>query len=429
MGGTKLRAAVVIGLLVAFVATACGSSTKASNGTATTISGGTVAGGAASPTGTPLVIGSIVSETSAAGSSNQGSEIVNAWVKWTNAHGGIEGHPVVDYFVDDKSDPAQGVAAAKDLVENKHIIAIVGSNSVTEEDWAPYVLAQKIPVINSSLIDALWFTNPMFYPLGGTVVTNIWGQMKSAAVGGAKTVGIVLCTEDAACAQAQVLFKNDAQSVGLKVVLNTLASSTAVSYTPQCLALKAGKAEAVAAFVTNVGGFARDCARQGVKPLWINSSLGPTLSVIKANPLLGNTVGSTPNFTCLAPASPSVPLSEDFVQAVKQYAPSLAPGGSQYDTVSDGVCSAWVGGEGFAKAITNANVPASATATSQNVITGLSMFKGETLGGLTVPVTLSDGTKPNPQNPCIFLYKWTGQTMSALPGPFVPTCMPSSSAG
>jgi hypothetical protein len=51
------------------------------------------------------------------------------------------------------------------------------------------------------------------------------------------------------------------------------------------------------------------------------------------------------------------------------------------------------------------------------------MFKNETLGGLTVPVTLSDGTKPNPQNPCIFLYKWVGQNFQPVPGPFVPTCM------
>jgi branched-chain amino acid transport system substrate-binding protein len=370
-----------------------------------------------------LVIGTIISQTTPEGNSDLGQKTVNAWVKWTNAHGGIAGHPVVDYFVDDKSDPATGVAAVKDLVENKHVIAIVGSNSTTEQNWATYVLQKRIPVINSELIDALWFTNPMFYPLGGTVVTNIWGQMKAASVAGAKKIGIVLCTDVAACAQAQPLFKADAMSVGLDPVVNTLASDLAPSYTPQCLQLKEAGAQAVAAFVTNAAGFARDCARQGLKPIYINSGMGPTLSLIKTNPLLGNTVGSTPNFPCLQAPSPSVPFSEDFANAIKQYAPTLAPGGSEYSTISDVVCSAWVGGEGFAKAIENANVAPSATATNEDVIRGLSMFKGETLGGLTVPVTLSDGTKPNPQNPCIFLYKWAGQNFQAVPKPFVPTCM------
>jgi branched-chain amino acid transport system substrate-binding protein len=417
---------VATALLVALGVTACGS-TKHASSTGTGTSGGTTGGTGVAPTGTPLVIGSVVSETSAAlGTSNQGQEIVNAWVKWTNAHGGIAGHPVVDYFVDDKSDPATGVAAVKDLVTNKHIIAIVGSNSTTEQNWASYVLQKRIPVINSSLIDALWFTNPMFYPLGGTVVTNIWGQMKAAAVAGAKKIGIVLCTDVAACAQAQPLFKADAQAVGLDPAVNTLASDLAPSYTPQCLQLKEAGVQAVAAFVTNAAGFARDCARQGLKPIYINSGMGPTLSLIKSNPLLGNTVGSTPNYPCLGPASPSVPGSEDFVNAIKQYAPSLAPGGRDYPTISDFVCSAWVGGEGFIKAIQNANVAASATATNNDVIRGLSMFNKETLGGLTVPVTLSDGTKPNPQNECIFLYKWTGQTFSAVPQAFVPTCMPAS---
>jgi branched-chain amino acid transport system substrate-binding protein len=420
--------ALALGLLVAVGVQACGSSSKTSTPTTTGSSGSgsatTVAAGPA-PTGTPLNIGTIISETAPTGVTHQGSETVNAWVKWTNAHGGIEGHPVKDYFVDDKSDPATGVAAVKNLVESDHVIAIVGSNSTTEQNWAAYVAAKKIPVINSELIDALWFTNPMFYPLGGTVTTNIWGQMKAASVAGAKNVAIVLCTEDVACAQAQVLFKQDAEAVGLKVVLNTLASSTAVSYTPQCLAAKSAGAQSVAAFV-NVVVFARDCGRQGLKPIYISSGMGPTQALIESEPLLGNAVGSTPNFPCLGPSSPSVPLSVDFQQAMQQYAPELAPGGSQYSTLSDFVCSAWVGGSGFAKAITNANVPATATATNQDVIKGLSMFHGETLGGLTVPVTLSNGTTPNPQNPCIFLYKWVGTTFSAVPKMFVPTCMPAA---
>ncbi len=52
-------------------------------------------------------------------------------MKWTNSHGGINGHPVdvVAEYADDKADPAVGLAAVKDLVENQHVIAIVGSSA------------------------------------------------------------------------------------------------------------------------------------------------------------------------------------------------------------------------------------------------------------------------------------------------------------
>ena len=88
------------------------------------------------------------------------------------------------------------------------------------------------------------------------------------------------------------------------------------------------------------------------------------------------------------------------------------------------MCVGWIGGLGFAKAIENAAVSATATVTNEDVIKGLAMFSGETLGGLAAPVTLSDGTKPNPQNKCVFLYKWTGQNFSSVPAGGAPTCMP-----
>jgi branched-chain amino acid transport system substrate-binding protein len=325
------------------------------------------------------------------------------------------------YYVDDKADPAVGLAGVKDLVENKHVIALVGDAAgSTEQTWADYVLSKRIPVIHDQLIDAVWFTNPMFYPLGGTVVTNIWGQMKSAAAQGATKVGIVLCTEVAACAQAQPLFQADAKAVGLDPVYSALASQTQASYTAECIAAKKSGAQAMAAFINTVV-MSRDCARQDFKPIYINSGGAPTLATIKSAPDLGNSVGSSPDFLC---QDTNIAAAKDFYAALKQYHSEWAPGGSKRDQFAEPICSAWVGGLGFAKAIENAAVSATATVTNEDVIKGLAMFNGETLGGLSVPVTLSDGTKPNPQNKCVFLYKWTGQSFSSVPAGGAPTCMP-----
>ncbi|HEX3565256.1 MAG TPA: hypothetical protein VHU17_07785 [Acidimicrobiales bacterium] len=83
--------AAAFGLLIAVGATACGSSSKPT-GSATASTAGTSGGTSATSapaTGTPLVIGTVISQTTPAGSTTVGSETVNAWVKWTNAHGGI----------------------------------------------------------------------------------------------------------------------------------------------------------------------------------------------------------------------------------------------------------------------------------------------------------------------------------------------------
>jgi len=62
--------------------------------------------------------------------------------------------------------------------------------------------------------------------------------------------------------------------------------------------------------------------------------------------------------------------------------------------------NAYVAAEVFQKAIENADVPAGTAVTRADLIKGLSMFKDETLGGITPPLSYGDGTKPNPGEPC-----------------------------
>jgi branched-chain amino acid transport system substrate-binding protein len=404
--------------VLAMVAVACGSSSNSGDGGAT----GTTAPPA---TGTPLKIGWIGTVTSASGATTQGGkDTLDAWVQTTNANGGISGHPVEAVYKDDKADPAVGLAAVKELVEQDHVIAIVGSYAgSTDQTWAPYVLEKRMPVVNGYAGDALAFTNPMFYITAGSVVANTWGQMKSAAVAGAKKVSVVLCTEVAACAQAQPLFTKNAESVGLDMVSNVLASSTQASYTAECLQAKNKGADAVAAFI-NLTVFARDCSRQGFKPIYINADLLPSLSTLKATPEITEVAGSSEQWPCF---DQSIPGSSDLYAALKQYHSSWTKDGKDYANSTSDICTAWGGGLAFKKAIENVAPAADATVTSEDVIKGLAMFKDEDLGGAAPSVTFSDGSKPNPENPCIYLYEWKDQTFKAVPGPdHLYTCQPAS---
>lgn len=421
--------AFLVGL--SLVAAACGSSAKSTSGTTVGSTGSSAttaaATGQAAGSGTPIKIGWIgtISSTATTVGPVGGKDAMDAWVQWTNSHGGLSGHSVQAFYQDDKGDPAVAKSAVETLVTQDKVVAIVGSDAgTTQQTWAPYVLAHKIPMVNGSLIDATWFTNPMFYPVGGSVIADTWGMMKSAAVAGASKVGVVLCTEVVACVQAQSLFKASAKAVGVDPVFNALASETAVSYTPQCLGAKSSGAQAVAAFVNDVT-FARDCARQGYKPIYINADLGPTLSIIKQVPEFNNIIGSSEEWPCL---DQSLPAAKTLFAALKQYHPQWIPGGADYPYFAADICGAWAGGVAFAQAISNAAVPANATVTNQDVIRGLSMFKDEDLGGVAAGVTYSNGTVPNPEVKCTFLYTWKNGVFAATPAPTgkLYTCSPQA---
>jgi branched-chain amino acid transport system substrate-binding protein len=304
------------------------------------------------------------------------------------------------------------------------VIAIVGSSAgATQQSWADYIVEKKVPVVGGSLIDTLWFTKPMFYPVGSSVIADIWGQMKSAALDGHKKVAVILCTEVAACAQAQPLFEANAKDVGMELVANILASGTATSYTAECVQAKEAGAEAMAIFVDSVT-MLRDCDRQGFKPALISADLLPVQSMIDQTPALGaNTVGSSSVWACL---DESVPGAADLYSALRKYHKNWAPGGKDFATFASPICTSWAGGQAFAKAIENAAVPAGQEATSADVITGLSMFKDEELGGIAPAMTYGDGTGPNPMNNCAFLYKWKDGKFAAVPAEDKPyTCKPT----
>jgi branched-chain amino acid transport system substrate-binding protein len=379
---------------------------------------------AAGPSGTPLLVGWLGTQTQAGATatSSVAVDTMDAWAKWTNAHGGVNGHPVkFVYEKDDKGDPAVALSEIKDLVENKKVIAVVGSTSSAESNWADYALAQKIPIIGPTDVNTLPATNPMFYGVGGSVFTNIWGQMKSAAAQGVKKVGVLLCTENPACKAAQGLFTQAAKDVGMTATYNALASGTQPSYTAECLAAKQAGVQALAAFVNGVV-LARDCSRQGFKPKWISAEDGPGRQAIKSSPALGNAVGSNGSWTC---NGPELAKYHAFYAAMKQYHPEYKVGSTKWIQGGNGYCKGWAAGEAFKKAIENAAVAPTAAATRADVIRGLSMFNNEDLGGYTPHVTYSDGTKGNPPHTCVYLYKWSGLNFVRVPKDGSPTCKPS----
>jgi branched-chain amino acid transport system substrate-binding protein len=149
----------------------------------------------------------------------------------------------------------------------------------------------------------------------------------------------------------------------------------------------------------------------------------PSVQSIKSSPALGNTVGSSESWTCQGAPTPG---TKDFYAAMKKYHPEYNVGTSKWEQFGPGFCTGWAAGEAFKKAIENAAVAPTATATRDDVIKGLSMFKDETLGGYAPNLTFSDGNSPNPQLQCTYLYKRSGVKFVRVPKDGSPTCKPPS---
>jgi branched-chain amino acid transport system substrate-binding protein len=118
--------------------------------------------------GSPITFGVVTSISGNASSNFSDVETgVKAYVNAINAKGGVNGHPLKYIMADDQSSPTQNLTAAKDLVENKKVVAI-GSWGPFLFGSADYLNAKKVPVLGGSFDGPEWGV-PKYSNMFGTV--------------------------------------------------------------------------------------------------------------------------------------------------------------------------------------------------------------------------------------------------------------------
>ncbi len=183
----RLRLSAVLTALIAAVAIAgCGSSSSSSSatssggasttpasssssasssggsGAANLSSCGTKAGVAA--TGTPINIGTI--DTKQPGTDfSDGPNMINAYFACVNANGGVNGHPLKLFVQYDQTQPAQIAAAAKQLIQTDHVVAIDGVFDLLE-----------------CTIDQGYWKQLGIYEMDAGIAPECWSTPNSAAV-------------------------------------------------------------------------------------------------------------------------------------------------------------------------------------------------------------------------------------------------------
>src|SRR5579875_3388124 len=228
--------AVTVLALTALTAAGCSSQSSSSSSAPPSATVGTPAGARAS--GTPFVVGAMGTFTGvASGSTADGKTVFQDWVDATNAAGGINGHPVKAIILDDQNSPSTALTNAEQLVRQDHVQVIFDLSDNLESSFAKVVDAAKVPVLGQAE-SPVFGTDPNFYSTGTTVGPLIWGELKAASTANVAKMGALYCAEIASCSETVPLIKGLSAPLGISLSYAAQISSSATSYTSQCLGAK-----------------------------------------------------------------------------------------------------------------------------------------------------------------------------------------------
>lgn len=364
--------AAVGALVVALGLTACASSGSTAKSTES----------AGSPdTASTWVLGNI--GTYSAPQSTEYESGILAWEKWTNAHGGIDGHPVKVITEDDQESPTVGLEAVKTLVQQDHVIALVGDDSNVDGAFASYIEQAGVPVVGGESVYPIYNTNPDFFTVGASSLSVAYGVVSAAKKAGVSKLGFIYYTEYASVsAGVGTDSKIAATQIGdVSVPYSGSVSVSAPNYTAACLAAQEAGVTAIFAAVglPTVSRLASDCAQQGYHPTFLSTGAE----------VINDFATSSATVQGIAPTFPftddSVPATKAFQDAINQYFPGQAKSADFGTTQAE----EWASGQLFAAAAKAAHLGNNPTAAE--VKNGLYDLHDETLGGLVAPLTYTPG--------------------------------------
>ena len=183
------------------------------------VADGDTTAGASSPSGTPLVVGVVATDSGATGTTSDNSTTVQDWTKYVNSHGGINGHPVKVDYMNDGDSAATAIQDATTLINTDHVIALMDASS-TAAPYASLAAQNHVPMI--SLIGdhnaTDYLTDANAFAEGTTVPSELWSYAEAANLSGKKNLALLYCAEVAACAQLVPAVKAGGASTGVKVV-------------------------------------------------------------------------------------------------------------------------------------------------------------------------------------------------------------------
>lgn len=340
----------------------------------------TDSGGEGSDDPNTIVIGYV-------GAASAMTDVMVASVKQLNDEGGIDGKEV-KLVVKETPQPDDGPAAVKELIDEDHVVAIVGQTSNADQQWQQYPAQKNIPVIGGLNVNVPYVTNPDFFPTGANLYAMAYGVMDLAKTVGDST-GALYCAESPQCAQLPTFVKLLGGMLDVETPVIAKVSSTSGDWTAACQSLIDGDVDSyqIAADGPVVVKIASACYDQGLRSRVVTGDATVRSSFLDYPAFDGMlAAGSTVPFT-----DDSTPGTKGYREMLKKYLPDI--GGE------DGPLpmNSYIAVQLFKKAV---ELGGTDEVTAASIKDGLYQMKDETLDGLTVPLTYTEG-KPTIIN-CYF---------------------------
>ncbi|HYH48886.1 MAG TPA: ABC transporter substrate-binding protein, partial [Acidimicrobiia bacterium] len=319
-------------------------------------------------------------------------QAVQVWVKAINARGGLNGHLVNLVVFDDGGDPARHRAQVQEAVEQRHAIAFLQQNgTISGHSSVAYIERKRVPVIGSETGSPWFYTSPMFFPQTTSGDGLYYSILASAArqnvPNGRTKLGSLVCVEVQGCKDSERVFTAFSSEVKFAYVYKGRASLAQPDYTAECLSARNAGVQVLIVFLdpNSITRLGSSCRRQGVHVV-----LGlPSLLVTADRPTDPNADGAVGASGVFPWFQSGTPATDEFHRAIKTYGQNI--------TLGTGPPTGWVSGKVLEKAAANLPEPP----TSDAILHGLWSLKGETLGGLTSPLSFAEG-KPAPRTACWF---------------------------
>ncbi len=388
-------------------ATNAGGTTTNSTGSKGNTGATGATGNTAKANGLPINIGFVGSITGLYGTSFRPvMNAVQANLTDLNARGGINGHPVKLIVADDAGDPSTYVAQIRKMVESDKVLAFVGNTHGASLSQAAinYVESKQIPILDGDDSNLLAPTSHMIFGFGASGL-GLNGTEFAAArdlVGKGKKAGFISCQEVQQCADYAEGFAEYSKKAGFTPVFAGRASLTAPDFTANCLQARNAQAEVLflRIDINSVKRIARDCSRQGYKPIYVTAPV-----------LTDPSYPSNPAFDKIITPSQQFPFISEKLPEEKRFR-SVMSRVIAADQIFAAHAQGWNVANIFAEAVKRGIAP-DATPSTELILKGLWSFKNETLDGTSQPLTYVKGQPPaHLKNVCAFPMqiqngKWT----------------------
>jgi branched-chain amino acid transport system substrate-binding protein len=346
--------------------------------TGTLSAAGEAASAAGCAPGAPIRLGSVGTQSGIVGSSISGGvKALQAWVRWINSRGGINCHAVELTVADDGGDPARHQALVQQLVEEKGVIAFVHNTApLSGQASISYLEQKRVPVIGEDGGAQWFYQSPMFFPQATAanplLYTDLQVPASVAVPNGLTRLGSLTCQEAQYCTDADREWSGQsARDVGFEPVNRARASLAQPAFTAECLNAKNANVQTMIVVLdsNSMTRLARDCAAQGFKPTYTFAA-GSVADRMKDDPNLDGSLI----------ALQVAPWFATDLPAIAEYQEAMRAAGLTPDASS---IIGWTSAKLFETVARNL----SANPSSAEVLEGLWALQGETLGGLTYPLT------------------------------------------